>query len=48
MATALRGARVLASKILGLDSELRKAWDSGPERGAELRKWVARVQRALA
>jgi len=31
-----------------IDSELRQIWDSGPDRGAELRKWVARLQRALA
>src|SRR4029079_2739836 len=48
LATALRAARVLVGKILALDSELRQIWDSGPDRGAELRKWVARLQRALA
>jgi hypothetical protein len=48
MATALAAARVLASRVITRDAELRLVWDATPEGAAELRQWVARLQRALA
>jgi hypothetical protein len=48
MAKALTAARVLADRVITRDAELRLIWDATPEGAAELRRWVARLQRALA
>jgi hypothetical protein len=47
-AEALAAARVLAAKVITRDAELRLIWHGGPDGGAELRRWVDRLQRALA
>jgi len=48
MARALAAARVLASRVVTRDAELRLIWDGAPDGGAELRKIVASLQAALA
>jgi len=48
LAEALAAARVLAAKVLTRDAELRLIWHGGPDGGAALRRWVDRLQRALA
>jgi len=48
LAKALSAARVLARDVITPDAALRLIWDASPDGAAELRKWVARLQRALA
>jgi hypothetical protein len=48
LAKAVRAARVLARNVITPDAELRLIWEGAPDRGAQLRKWVARLNRALA
>jgi Domain of unknown function (DUF4259) len=45
---ALSAARILAARVLTRDAELRLMWDEAPDNGAELRKFVASLQSALA
>jgi DNA-binding SARP family transcriptional activator len=37
-----------AARVLTRDAELRLMWDEAPDNGAELRKFVASLQTALA
>jgi hypothetical protein len=48
MTKALAAARTLADEVLTRDAELRLIWDEAADQGAELRRWVADLQRALA
>ena len=48
MTKALAAARTLADEVLTPDAELRLIWDEAADEGAELRRWVADLQRALA
>ena len=48
MRLALNAARILAARVLTRDAELRLMWDEGSDKGAELRKFVASLQAALA
>jgi hypothetical protein len=48
MLLALSAARILAARVLTRDAELRLMWDEAPDGGAELRKFVASLQTALA
>jgi Domain of unknown function (DUF4259) len=48
MLPALSAARILAARVLTRDAELRLMWDEAPDNGAELRKFVAWLQEALA
>ncbi len=45
---ALQAARVLAEGVVTRDAEIRLIWDNGPDQGAELRKIVGSLQKALA
>jgi hypothetical protein len=47
MIRARRAAPELADRVLTRDAELRLIWDAGPDHGAELRKFVTALQRAL-
>ena len=48
MAQALAAARILASRVLTPDAELRLIWEDASDRGAELRRWVQSLTAALA
>jgi hypothetical protein len=48
MPAALAGARILASRVLTRDAELRLIWDGAPDKGVALRKFVTSLQMALA
>lgn len=48
MPQTLRAARILADRVLTRDAEIRLIWNAGPDKGAELRSWVASLQTALA
>ena len=45
---ALSAARTLADRVITRDGELRRLWESGPDRGAGLHAAVASLQKALA
>jgi hypothetical protein len=47
MVTALAAARTLAARVITRDAALRLIWDGGADQGAELRRWVGELQRAL-
>jgi hypothetical protein len=48
MFLALGAAPKLADRVLTRDAELRLIWVTGPDQGADLRKCVASLQKALA
>lgn len=47
MSQALTAARVLASRVLTRDAELKLIWDGAPDSGAGLREWVTSLESAL-